>query len=61
MASGRFEKDTLFLVFENDFRFRAGDYPEPAVRPADELRAEGAAPPDYVAPLRGRDARVVTG
>ena len=61
IASGRFEYDTLFLVFENDFRFRAGDYPEPAVRSAAELREAGLAPHEAIAPLRGYQARVVEG
>ena len=60
IASGRFETDTLFLVFENDFRFRPDDYPEPPPRPADELRAADLAPPEQVAPLGpGRTVRVV--
>ena len=58
IASDRFESDTLFLVFENDFRFRENDYPEPEVRSAESMRATGDAPPAVVAPLQAGE-RVV--
>lgn len=52
IASDRFESDTLFLVFENDFRFRESDDEEPEVRSAESLRAAGHAAPAAVAPLQ---------
>ena len=52
IASDRFESDTLFLVFENDFRFRESDDEEPDVRSAESLRAAGHAAPAAVAPLQ---------
>ena len=40
----RFEKDTLFLVFENDFRFHPDDHMPPRLLTLDDLREVGAAP-----------------
>ena len=51
LSSDRFESDTLFLAFENDFRLREDDYPEPAVRSALTRKASGAASPAAMAPL----------
>ena len=58
IGSDRFERDTLFLVFENDFRFRPNDYREAELHSAEHLRASGAAPAAYLAPLP-KGARVL--
>ena len=51
IASDRFESDTLFLVFENDFRFRENDQEEPPLRTAAALRSAGDAPVSALPPV----------